>query len=169
MSSNDSRPSPLERLTTAMSTSDLTMEHHRRRDVDYILASGMAQARTQSATGGLHMISTRRGLRRAFDSVLALVVRLNVKRSWRLTEDELKVVTKQAVMHHVAPACLSCQGRGWEVAEGAPALSGRICKPCRGSGKRPVQRKMHDEITQVIGVLESIDQVTEDAIVRLLR
>ena len=161
------RPSPLERLTTAMSTSDLTVDPARRLDADYIIGAAIAQTRSGAVTGLL--VNSRSSLRRALDSVHALVTKLNARRGWFLTDDEARVVTKQALMHHVAPACPACKGRGYEVAEGAPALSGRICRPCRGSGKRPVQRKMQKEIIQVVSVLETLDQLTEDAIARLLR
>ena len=40
------RPSPLERLTTAMSTSDLTVDPVRRLDADYIIGAAIAQTRS---------------------------------------------------------------------------------------------------------------------------
>jgi len=166
------KPSPLERLSTAMSSSDLTVVPDRRTDVDYVVALGIAESRNNAAAGPLarlYLTSSRTALRRAYESVGALVAKLNLKRRWKLTDDEARVVTKQALMHHVSPTCPACHGRGAEVHEGAPILSGRICKPCRGSGKRPVQKKHHDEIVQVITVLETIDQVTEDAVARLVR
>lgn len=161
------KPSALERLATARLTSDLTVDPTKRLDADYIIGAAIAQTRAGAVTGLL--VNSRRSLRQALESVHDLVVKLNARRGWLLDDDQTKVVTKQALMHHVAPACPACKGRGYEVAEGAPALSGHICKPCRGSGKRPVQRKLNKEIIQVISVLETLDQLTEDAIRRLMR
>ncbi len=161
------RPSALERLSVAMVTSDLTVDPDRRLSADYIIGSAIAQTRSGAVTG--LVVNSRASLRRALDSVYALVTKLNLRRGWRLTDDETRVVTKHALMHHVAPACPVCLGRSYEVAEGAPALSGRICRACRGTGRRNVQRKMHDEIIQTVTVLETLDQLTEDAIRRLLR
>lgn len=169
---SNEKPSQLERLARARSTSDLTMDLERHRDVDVLIAAGIAESRNGLASAPLsrmYLASSRSSLRRAFESVHALVLRMSGRRRWGLTDDELKVVAKQATMHHIAPACPACSGRGYEVHEGAPVLSGKICKPCRGSGKRPIQKRLGQEITQVVGVLENIDAVTASAIARLLR
>lgn len=167
-----SRPSPLERLSVAMSASDLTVDPDTRRDVDYVIALGIAESRNSAAAGPLarlYLTSSRSALRRAFESVYGLVKKLNLKRGWRLTEDEQRVVSKQSLLHHVSPACSPCEGRGYEVQPGTPVLSARLCKSCRGSGRRPVQRKLHQEILQTIAVLETIDSITESAVAKLVR
>lgn len=161
------KPTALERLTTAMVTSDLTVDPIRTLSADVIIASAVAQTRSGAVTG--LVVNSRATLRRALDSVHSIVVKLNLRRRWGLDDDQTRVVTKHALMHHVAPACPVCLGRRYEVAEGAPALSGCICRACRGTGRRNVQRKMHDEIIQTVAVLETLDQLTEDAIRRLLR
>lgn len=167
-----SRPSPLERLGVAMSTSDLTVDPIHRTDADYVIALGIAESRNNAVAGPLarlYMTSSKTSLRRAFESVYGLVKKLGAKRGWRLTEDEERVVSKQALMHHVSPACAPCHGRGYEVQPGTPVLSDRPCKACKGTGRRPIQKKLQPEIAQVVAVLENIDSITESAIARLVR
>lgn len=162
----------LERLSVAMSSSNLTMYEHKMSDIDYVLALGIAQSRTGESAGPLsrlYLSSSRAGLWRAFESVLTVVKRLGLRRNWRLTQDEAKTVAKQALLHHIAPGCACCSGRGYEVHPGSPSLSDRACKVCKGTGRRPVQKRLRPEILQVIIVLEHIDSVTESAVARLIR
>lgn len=171
MTQRSDRPSALERLYVAVSASDLTVDPDQRKDVDYIIALGIAESRNGPGGGlaRLYLANSKSSLRRAFESVYGLVKRLNLKRGWRLTDDEQRVVSKQSLMHHVSPACSPCHGRGYELQVGTPVLSTKICKSCRGSGRRPVQRKLQQEILQTIAVLENIDSVTESAVARLVR
>ena len=45
------RPSPLERLSTALNSSDLTVDADHRGDVDYVLALGFLLVRPQGLFG----------------------------------------------------------------------------------------------------------------------
>lgn len=166
------RPSVFERLSTAVSSSDLTMDPDHRTDVDFITALGIAGSRHSAVASPmmrLHLSGTNTNLRAAFNSVLSLVKRLNAKKNWRLRPHSLNTVALQALSHHVAPTCPHCQGRKFELQEGSPVLSAKACTHCRGTGRRPVQKKHRDEIAHVIASLEQIDSVTERAVARLVR
>ena len=169
---NAERPSALERLSTAISTSDLTVDADHRTDADYVLALGIAGARYSAVASPmmhLHLSGTRTNLKAAYTSVLALVRRLNSKRNWRLHAHALSTVALQALAHHVSPTCPHCQGRRFELQEASPVLSTKVCKHCHGTGRRPIQKKYREQIAHVIAALEQIDSVTERAVARLVR
>lgn len=166
------RPSAFERLSTAVSSSDLTMDPDHRTDVDYIVALAVAGSRHGSVASPLmrlHISGTNTHLKEAFNSVLSLVKRMSSKKNWRLHSHNLTAIALQALSHHVSPTCVHCQGRKFEMTEGSPVLSTKPCQHCHGSGRRPIQKKFRDEISQVITALENIDDVTERAVARLVR
>ena len=166
------RPSPLERLSTALNSSDLTVDADHRGDVDYVLALGFASAHHSAVAAPMmhvHLTGTHSALHTAYDAVLAMVKRLSAKRNWRLNAQGLQAVALQSLSHHVSPSCEACHGRKFELQDNAPVLSTRVCRSCRGTGRRPVQKKYRDEINFVIAALERIDSVTERAIARLVR
>lgn len=166
------RPTAMERLSVAMNSTDLTMYPERRADWDYVTAAGIAGARNGRLAAPLmhlHLVTTQSGLREACDAVRGLVRRMNTKRNWRLNGEAIETVADRALAHHLQPTCPHCQGRGFELIEGAPALSDRACKHCQGSGKRPIQKKHREEIGHVLAVLEGIDDVTGRAVARLVK
>lgn len=166
------RPSALERLSTAISTSDLSIDPNHRTDADYIVALGIASSRHSAVAGPMmrvHLSGSQVALKNAYNSVLSLVRRMSAKRNWRLNGQSLHTVALQSLSHHVAPACPHCSGRKFEVQDDAPVLSVTPCRHCRGTGRRPVQKKLRDEIIQVIAALEQIDSITERAVARLVR
>lgn len=166
------RPSAFERLSTAVNSSDLTMDPDHRTDVDYITALGIAGSRHGSVASPLmrlHISGTNTHLKEAFNSVVSLVKRMASKKNWRLHSHNLTTIALQALSHHVSPTCTYCQGRKFELTEGSPVLSTKPCQHCRGSGRRPIQKKHRDEIAQVIAALEAIDSTTERAVARLVR
>lgn len=172
MSAAADRPSAFERLSTAVHTSDLTVDPDHRSDADYIIALGVAGARHSAVAAPLmhlHLSGSHSNLRAAYNSVLALTKRLNAKKNWRLNGRALHTVALHSLSHHVAPICPHCQGRKFEVLEGSPTLSTEACKHCHGTGRRPIQKKHRDQIQQLIAVLESIDEITERAVARLVR
>lgn len=166
------RPSVFERLSTAVSSSDLTVDPDHRTDVDFITALGIAGSRHSAVASPmmrLHLSGTHTNLKSAYNSVLGLVKRLNSKRAWRLHAHAQSTVAMQALSHHVAPTCPHCQGRKFELQEGSPVLSAKACTHCRGTGRRQVQKKFRDQINYVIAALEQIDELTERAVARLVR
>lgn len=166
------RPSSLERLSVAMSTSDLTLDANHRGAADYIVALGIAGIRHSAVASPMmrvHLAGRPDDLRAAFNAVLGLVRRLNLKKNWRLAGHSTQAVALHALSHHVDPTCPHCHGRKFELLEGSPTLSTKICRHCHGTGRRPVQKKHRDQINAVIAALESIDSVTERAVARLVR
>lgn len=166
------RPSALERLSTAINSSDLTVDADHRTDADYIISLGIAGSRHSKVASPmmrLHLSGTNTSLKAAFDAVLSLVKRINAKRNWRLNGQSLTAVSLQALSHHVSPTCTCCKGRKFELQDGTPVLSTKPCRVCGGSGRRPVQKKFREEINHVVTALESIDDVTERAVARLVR
>ncbi len=166
------RPSAFERLSTAVSTSDLTVDADHRTDADYIVALGIASRRHSAVAGPLmrvHLAGSQVAIKNAYNSVLSLVKRVNAKKNWRLNSHAVGTVALQALSHHVAPTCPHCHGRKFELQEGSPVLSTKVCRHCSGTGRRPVQKKYRDQISHMVSVLESIDDVTERAVARLVR
>lgn len=166
------RPSALERLSTAMSSSDLSVDANHRGDVDYVTALGIASLRHSTAAAPLmrvHLANSPAALKNAYQSVLALVKRMNLKKNWRLAGHSMHAVALHALSHHVDPTCPHCRGRKFELMDGSPTLSTKVCRHCHGTGRRPVQKKHRDQINAVIAALETIDAVTERAVARLVR
>jgi len=166
------RPSALERLSTAMSSSDLTFDPVHRTDLDYVAALSIASLRHSAAAAPLmrvHLANSPAALKTAYQSVLSLVKRMNLKKNWRLAGHSMHAVALNALSHHVDPTCPHCQGRKFELMDSSPTLSTKVCRHCHGTGKRPVQKKHRDQINAVIAALEQIDSITERAVARLVR
>lgn len=166
------KPTALERLSVAMSASDLTVDVNHRGAVDYIAALAIAGTRHSAVASPMmrvHLAGRPDDLRAAFAAVLGLVRRLNLKKGWRLAGHSMQAVALHALSHHVDPTCPHCHGRKFELLEGSPTLSTKICRHCHGTGRRPVQKKHRDQINAVIAALEQIDSVTERAVARLVR
>ncbi|MBU3577525.1 hypothetical protein [Polynucleobacter sp. UK-Kesae-W10] len=166
------RPKALERLSVAMSSSDLTLDFEHRTDLDYVVALGIAEARHSRISGPLmrlHTTTSRLSLREAYHSVDQLTRRMNVKLNWRLSGDGIRAVAERSLAHHIAPACPHCSGRGFEMQPSAPVLSTKACSHCHGTGKRPVQKKYREEIKRIVSILEEIDSSTERMVARLVR
>lgn len=172
MIDQEMRPSVHERLLSAFEASDLSIDADRRTDADYLLALGWAQQRAGRVSGAvlrLQVSTNQSDYRRAREMVVELAVRMNSQRNWRLSALNCRKVGELAMAHHVFPVCPACEGRGREKVEGAPYLGGNICRPCHGTGKRPIQRKFNDEIRAVLSVLEQFEQEAAAAVRRALR
>ena len=166
------RPSIMERVSVASNSGNLTLARDRRGDADWILALGIAGLRnggTEAPLTRLHATASRVTLRTAVEKVERLVRRLNAKAGWKLAGSEVREVSEKALAHHIAPACQHCGGRRFELQENAPVLSGRACRHCHGTGRRPIQKKLREQIATVISALEEIDSRTESAVARLVR
>ena len=62
----------------------------------------------------------------------------------------------QALTQWVGDVCQSCKGRGYQLIDGAPALSDRPCGACKGTGRNPIRgvSKESDVIRDVISRAE---------------
>lgn len=168
---HEDKPSLQERLLRAFSSSDLSLNAETRGDADHLVALGYAGRASGGVSGAvmrLHLAGNPSDYQAAKSAVVRLARHMNGVRNWQLGK-HVAVVGELALAYHVLPVCQCCQGRKYEVPEGTPYTTANICKPCRGSGKRPVQRKFNAEIRAVIAVLEGIDATTERAVARLLR
>jgi len=160
-----------ERLIRAFGSSDLSLVPGERKDADHLIALGLAEKAAGYASDvvKLHLVSTQSEYRRARDAAVRIAATLNERRNWRLARGNVRRVGELALAHHAFPACQECHGRGYEVDEGAPRLSGRICRVCGGTGIRPVQKRFRDHIRDVIEVIERVGRVTDGMVERLLR
>ena len=151
-------PDALERVFSALATSDLGMRLGRVGDADVLAASGLALAEMGPLADALSKVSSHSKV--AYRAALVVVHketrRQNLIRNWRLRRSAQVRVAEVALAHYARPACPHCQGRGKMVAEGTPFLSGNICKHCHGTGERPVQRRYHDEITHMIHLMNGV-------------
>jgi hypothetical protein len=166
------RPSVLERLGAAYGSSDLSFDPNHRNDLDFITAAGIAASRhlkVASPVMRVHYANSPADLNSAFRAVISLVRRFNAKRNWRLNGKSMQVVALHALSHHVDPVCSHCHGRKFELLEGTPALSTKPCRHCHGTGRRQIQKKHREQIGHVIAALETIDEITERAVARLVR
>lgn len=167
----DDRPSRLERLATAVATSNLTLDLERRTPVDHVIALGMA-SRTSSVTSDvlhLYMVGSPETWHAAKASVLSVVRDLNAKKRWGLDERSLDKVATDALLMHINPTCSHCKGRGYLVQPGTPSLSHKACPHCKGDGRRPLNKKLRTQIAATLSSLERIDSITEAAVSRILR
>lgn len=70
------------------------------------------------------------------------------------------------VMAHLAnDVCPKCQGRGFEMMEGAPVLSDDICIDCRGGGRREIEG---DQENALIETIKRMEQEMASAVMRKL-
>lgn len=168
---SDEKRTVQERLLRAFESSDLSLVPDERKDADHLIALGLAEAGMGPGSDVLRLRSSgsMTEFKKALRTLVGMVEVLNARRNWNLRPDRVRRVAELALGHYVFPTCQACHGRAYEVEEGAPVLSGRICHACGGTGKRPIQRRNRDEIRDVLEVLEKISDSTERAVRRLLR
>jgi len=158
----DDIPSRLERLATAVSTSNLTFDTEHRTPVDRIIALGLAskQSVVTSNVLRLYLAKSPEAWYAAKASVLGVVRRLSDRRKWDLSPEDADKVATQSLLMHINPSCSHCKGHGFKVIPGTPTLSH---KP------RPPNKKLRVQIEATIATLEHIDSMTEMAVGRYLR
>lgn len=164
-------PDTLERLATALGSRDLRLKPGTS-DLDYIIALGMAAASVNPAAGAmlnLHLAQNAAAYKEAERAALAITRHLNMKRRWKLKIQALIRVSGTALKYHVNPICPHCLGRKFEAVPGTPVLSAKICRPCHGTGIRPLPLVNGREIGEVVTALENIERVAADAVRSKLR
>lgn len=171
MTSNEDKPSRLERLATAVSTSNLTFDPIHRMPVDTIIALGLASMHSSVTSNvlRLYLVGSPEAWHAAKASVLAVVRKLNEKRRWDIGAKTMDKVATDALLHHINPTCSHCKGRGYQMIAGTPSLSHKPCEHCKGTGRRPLNRKLSTYIAATLASLEHIDAITEAAVGRRLR
>ena len=163
------KPGLQERLSGAINSRDLRSDSTKRKDADYIGALGLAgRGGSGGSTLRLHLSGSQADYRAARDGVVRMATHMGLARSWRLSAKNLRRIGEMALAHHVFPTCPHCKGVKFEVPEGSPYPSSRICNPCNGTGDRPVQRRFCHEINEVMRAILTLDQVTMRAVGRYL-
>lgn len=105
----------------------------------------------------------------ARESISAIVRRLNERRRWSLTEEQVRRVAESALLMHLHPTCTHCHGRREETVPDAPHTSGEPCGHCGGTGQRPYPRRNRDKVEAVLRVIGDIQAFMERAVARRLR
>ena len=163
-----------ERLAAAFHSRDLSLSANKRRDVDHLIALGLAgrDSPNRAAAGALtrlQLSASQSDYKRARVACGSIAKRLALKNNWSLSAQNLTQVGDLALAHHVFPTCPHCNGLKYVKHETSSHLSGVLCKFCCGTGKRLIQQKWQSHIRDVMAALENINVVTGRAVARLLR
>lgn len=135
----EERPSPLERLSTALGSDDLSVVERSRKDIDYIIALGCIGNRNKNASALLHveLAGSRVSFREAKQAAINITRNLDAKRDWKLGGQDIKDVAATAIKMWLVPVCSKCEGRKYQNMPGTPMLSTAVCSRCHGTGKQP--------------------------------
>ena len=146
MLTNDERPGIEEQYSQAASSSNLRCEADRRGASDILIASGMSGSVLGGALMRLHTEYNRGGVPRGNATQTDHILMMGQLKTLRAVLD---AVTSQAVRwdierpekaalavvaHWLDSTCHHCEGRGKERIKDTPALSGKNCKHCHGTG-----------------------------------
>jgi hypothetical protein len=159
----DERPSVMERLTEAMVSKNLMLTPDRRRDLDYLIALGaVMQRRPAGLTGLLRLaLGDEAALRGALAFAMGITRKLALKRGWKAKQHDLVFIARKAVEFQCSPACPTCRGVKFKVIKNTPALSGKTCDRCHGTGRRPYPIRQGREIAEVVCSIEALLQGIE--------
>lgn len=167
--SGDKKPGLTERLSSAIRSTDLSTDADKRKDVDYLVALGLAQRGRPASALRLHLSGSQAGYRAACEGSVRIAAKLAAAKGWRMSEKNVRRVAELALAHHVFPACPHCKGVKFEVPEGSPYPTSKICQPCNGTGERPIQHRFNRAIRDVMRELERADHETAAAVGGYLR
>ena len=141
---DDNRRTVAEAYQSAANTSDLKVVADRRGDADTIIAAGMSPSRMGLLL--LRLVSEWDGAARPPQrDPASTALWLGRLKSLPAARDELRAVAAKnrlvvdadvVLLHWLHSACQSCHGRRWQRIKDTPALSGKPCPSCRGSGER---------------------------------
>lgn len=141
------RPNIEEQYISAGSSSNLRVEADRRGDADILIASGWSASRIGSALMRLHteFDSTSRNHGNVSETDFRLLIgklkSLGAVREqvefqavkWGMEQPDRLALA--VIGWWLDKVCHKCHGRKFEQINGTPALSGRVCKTCRGTGE----------------------------------
>lgn len=161
----------LERLSEAMVSDDLKMRENLGGDLDYMIALGCAGSKDRDASALLHVDlgGSRVSYKQLRRAAINITHRLDVRRNWKLSRQQLVDIASGAVKMYLMPNCTKCTGLKYQKVKGTPHLSDRVCPRCKGTGMQayPVQHKTH--IQDVVIVLTSIRQAIEASVKARMR
>lgn len=139
----------IERLSRATVTGDMSMERSRIRDADYVAALGMAGAANPTGAAIADSLLRGRSLEEARRGATRIARNEAKATGVTLTATELYAIGSAALHVLLHPACPRCKGRGYKTVPGTPALSGKPCERCRGTGRREIGHELkHRDIAE---------------------
>lgn len=166
----DEPTTTLERISTAMSSDDLTLREHGC-DLNVIIAMGFVGQSSGRMASAL--------LRLAFDDDLTAVKEartLVIKEAkafnarWRIAAfRDLVRVADTAIAYYLWPTCPKCEGRKYQLVPGTPHLSDRECTKCHGTGRRPLPPMHRREVAELMTRMSDIESIAEAAVRKRLR
>lgn len=139
-------PTIQERYTRITGTSDLTVHGGKRCDADILLAAGFAAAR--DARGALALDAYRLSAQADMQSLARLLPAMDDMLNRYLSRGGRRPMAKAArralvlaiLQWWAHPVCSYCEGRGFDLLEGAPQLGTSTCHACAGTGVTPLGR-----------------------------
>ncbi len=77
--------------------------------------------------------------------ILALESRLTDHFGGQISAAQARVVAAKVLAWNRTNTCDACGGSGYEVIPDTPSLSNKICKVCKGTGKKLFQKQFHHD------------------------
>ncbi|MCH8180237.1 MAG: hypothetical protein IIA02_10705 [Proteobacteria bacterium] len=181
----DDQITAAERYALATGSSNLTPNLGARCDADKLIAAAWVSKDPRRAAAmalyRMAVVGSTNGLQTIADTMDGW---LNGKLQ-RKARPIPKVQRREMVVHvlrwWLRPTCGYCEGRAFELVgeerdddrEGARTLSGRACKACHGTGKRPVEREvpphLKDAARQLADELDRLVLLVTGEMARVLR
>lgn len=165
----------------ATNATDLSIDANHRTDADWMIASGWSHRqlgadlmRLQSewsrpmrnANPALDEANARESIDRlrtlpgAKTKLLALAQRYGLR-------DDAEVVVLKVLTYWLDDTCQHCMGRGYMLVKGTPKLSGKRCKVCDGSGRKPSPGKQ--EARRLLAAMDEAVVLHRDYLRKVLR
>lgn len=170
-----------EGYQSATNSGNLAVDLEHRTDADWMIASGWSHRqlgadlmRLQSEWSGFkrnanpaleeanarEAIDRLRTLPSARKKLVALARRYGLG-------DAADVVVLKVVVYWLDDTCHHCYGRGYMLVKGTPKLSGKRCKVCDGSGRKPSPGKQ--EARRLLAAMDEAVVLHRDYLRKVLR
>lgn len=161
----------IERLASAMGSSDMGMVENRVKDADWIAGLGMAgiENRLGSEILRLKLSNDQQTYRSAAEKVRAIVRRMDARGRLGMTRKQITEIAHKALRHYLLPVCRRCKGTRWDVIPGTPSLSATPCSTCNGTGIHPLPGGNAEMIAKVVARLEAIEHTINTSLNRTMR
>lgn len=98
--------------------------------VGVVIAAGWSPARIGAALMRMHTKIDRNTLEQVHEQILIQAAR------WKIERPD--AVAASVLSWWLSHVCGKCSGVRFELVPGAPSLSARHCKACRGTGEKPI-------------------------------
>ena len=165
----------------ATNATDLSIDQNHRTDADWMIASGWSHRqlgadlmRLQSEWSGFkrnanpaldeanarEAIDRLRTLPSACKKLVALVHRYGLR-------DDAESTVLKVLICWLDDTCHHCYGRGYMLVKGTPKLSGKRCRTCDGSGKKPSPGKQ--EARRLLAAMDEAVVLHRDYLKKVLR